>query len=273
MNPTWYPGEGHQGFELQGSSGGALLLHGFMGTPLEVRPLARALNARGFSAIGPLLPGFGTRIDSIDKVSREDWLGEARAIWQGMHDRGIADVLIGFSMGGSIALHLAASLPPKRLVLLAPLWKMLGGDWRVNLLPIFKMFVRTLRPFAGANFDDPEIRRFFSESRPDLDLDDAKVQRDLRDQTRISTRTLDELRRLSLGAGRASRSINTSTLVIQGRFDETVRSLDTRKLASEMDGEVSFEELEADHFLVFDDKPSWPEVRDLVLGFSSGVLR
>lgn len=50
----------HRPFTLGEGAGAALLIHGFPGTPAEVRPLAQALSERGWKVRAPLLPGFGT---------------------------------------------------------------------------------------------------------------------------------------------------------------------------------------------------------------------
>ena len=40
---------------------GILLVHGFTGSPISLRPLAELLSQRGFAIELPLLPGHGTR--------------------------------------------------------------------------------------------------------------------------------------------------------------------------------------------------------------------
>jgi alpha-beta hydrolase superfamily lysophospholipase len=47
-------------FELPGDRGACLLIHGFTGTPWDVRPLGEALSAAGISVQAPRLPGHGT---------------------------------------------------------------------------------------------------------------------------------------------------------------------------------------------------------------------
>jgi len=44
---------------------GALLIHGFPGTPAEMRPLGTWLHDQGWAAKGILLPGFGPDIFSL----------------------------------------------------------------------------------------------------------------------------------------------------------------------------------------------------------------
>jgi len=48
-----------QPFRLRGGNRGCLLLHGFAGTPPEVRGLGEHLAANGFDVLAPLLAGHG----------------------------------------------------------------------------------------------------------------------------------------------------------------------------------------------------------------------
>ena len=64
----------HQGFSLGEGPRRALLLHGFPGTPGEVRPLAEWLSGRGYRVTAPLLPGFGMGITELGTVRWSDWV-------------------------------------------------------------------------------------------------------------------------------------------------------------------------------------------------------
>ena len=67
-----FQGDEHQPFHWNGGQPAALLVHGFPGTPAEMRPLGTALHQAGWTVYGPLLPGFGPDIvtlferDSVD---------------------------------------------------------------------------------------------------------------------------------------------------------------------------------------------------------------
>ena len=49
-----------------------LLLHGFTGSPWEVRPLGESLAARGFHVLAPQLPGHGTTPEAMLYVTHVD---------------------------------------------------------------------------------------------------------------------------------------------------------------------------------------------------------
>jgi carboxylesterase len=62
--PRPLPPSSRDAFVLPGERAQALLLHGYTGTPYEVRIVGEALAERGVGCRAPLLPGHGT-------VSRE----------------------------------------------------------------------------------------------------------------------------------------------------------------------------------------------------------
>src|ERR1039458_9460781 len=66
----WRIGEGRRG---------VLLLHGFAGTPPELRRLGEALARSGWRCYGPLLAGHGTTPEELDRTRWQDWADSAQA--------------------------------------------------------------------------------------------------------------------------------------------------------------------------------------------------
>ncbi len=266
MARSFFTGEAHQPFDLHAGLVGALLIHGFMGSPKEMRPLAHALVDAGVSPRGVQLPGFGPDRARLETVRVADWVGAADAAWDEVQARAERSVLVGFSMRGAVALHLAARRPPDRLVLLAPHWRFAAR--RAFVLPVAKHVVKALRPFKRADFREPRMRQAFAEMDPTLDLDDPTIQARRRRETVLPMATLDELRRVSAAAPHLARRVTAPALVIQGRRDDTVRVGYTRRLATRLGGPLVLHEVVAGHLLVADDGPAWPTVRDLVTRFA-----
>ncbi|HZG85292.1 alpha/beta hydrolase [Paenibacillus sp.] len=95
-----------------------LLLHGFTGGPYEVEPLARHLRACGWHCVAPTLPGHGESLRALKNVRYADWLAAASAAAESLIARtGPIDV-VGFSMGGLLAAHIANRYPVRRVALL-----------------------------------------------------------------------------------------------------------------------------------------------------------
>src|SRR2546429_9501847 len=67
-------------FSLPGSRPlGCLLVHGFTGTPEEMRPLGEALAARGFPVYAVLLAGHGTDVAELARTCWTDWFASVEA--------------------------------------------------------------------------------------------------------------------------------------------------------------------------------------------------
>lgn len=256
-------------WSIPGGATHALLIPGFLGTPREMRPLGEALAGRGLSVRSPLLPGFGPEMGRLREVRAADWLAAAERAWTELLAEARRSVLIGFSMGGSVALGLAAEAPPDRLILLAPYWRF--AERLAFVLPLAKLVVRELRPFAGADFRDPDIRRGFAAMAPGLDLDDPAVQARLRREARLPTSALDELRRIGKLAVAAAPRVRAPTAILQASGDRTSLPANTRRLAARIGGPVALHEYPGGHQMVLPDHPSWATTRDLVLRYATGV--
>ncbi|SOD58753.1 carboxylesterase [Streptomyces zhaozhouensis] len=90
---------------------GVLLCHGFTGSPQSLRPLAEALAARGHTVSLPLLPGHGTRWQDMAVTGWQDWYAAVHRELLLLAERCARVVVCGLSMGGALALRLAARQP------------------------------------------------------------------------------------------------------------------------------------------------------------------
>jgi len=102
---------GAEPFSADGGPGGALVLHGFTGSPHSVRDVAMALADAGMAVDAPLLPGHGTSPDDMAGTVWEDWRGAAEAAWADLAARCDPVFVFGLSMGGTLAVALAADHP------------------------------------------------------------------------------------------------------------------------------------------------------------------
>ncbi|MEO7443380.1 MAG: alpha/beta fold hydrolase [Acidimicrobiales bacterium] len=90
---------------------GAVVLHGFTGTPASVAGVADALAGAGFVVSSPLLPGHGSTVDALVATGWAEWTGAAEAAYRDVAARASPVVVAGLSMGGALACWLAAGHP------------------------------------------------------------------------------------------------------------------------------------------------------------------
>jgi carboxylesterase len=90
-----------------------ICVHGFTGNPYEVTPAARAITDVGCDAVVPLLPGHGYR-DRMEQerefaaITKSGILAAAREEITRAREQYSSVGIFGFSMGGAIALTMAA---------------------------------------------------------------------------------------------------------------------------------------------------------------------
>jgi carboxylesterase len=92
----------------EGSDIGVLLCHGFTGTPQSLRPWAEYLAAQGLTVSLPLLPGHGTRWQDLALTGWQDWYATVERELHQLTERCTQVFVCGLSMGGALALRLAA---------------------------------------------------------------------------------------------------------------------------------------------------------------------
>ncbi|KAA0948854.1 alpha/beta fold hydrolase [Sporosarcina sp. ANT_H38] len=98
---------------------GVLFIHGFTGGPFEVRPLVNFLKRESDWQIAlPTLPGHGLTLN-LGNVSADSWLMEAELAFKKLQKEVDRVIVVGFSMGGLIAMYLALRYKVDKLVLLS----------------------------------------------------------------------------------------------------------------------------------------------------------
>lgn len=94
-----------------GSATGVVVLHGFTGNPSSVRGVAQAMIAAGHDVELPRLPGHGTAIDDMLDTGWADWYGETTRVLGELSARVDRVVVVGQSVGGTLALAAALDRP------------------------------------------------------------------------------------------------------------------------------------------------------------------
>ncbi|MBD8869168.1 alpha/beta hydrolase [Nocardioides donggukensis] len=87
---------------------GVLLSHGFTGSPASMRPWGQFLADRGYAVEVPRLPGHGTTWQEMNGTGWDDWYAEVTRAFDKLVAENDQVVVGGLSMGGALALRLAA---------------------------------------------------------------------------------------------------------------------------------------------------------------------
>lgn len=124
---------------------GALLLHGFTGSPASMRPWGQHLAAAGCTVTVPRLPGHGTSWKELNRTQWRDWYAEASRGLDMLLERCDEVFVAGLSVGGCLALRLAEERPDDvaGLVLVNP--SVASSDKRLVATPLLKRVVPALK--------------------------------------------------------------------------------------------------------------------------------
>jgi carboxylesterase len=259
-----------QCFHLAAEHPAALLVHGFPGTPAEMRLLARTLHVKGWTARGALLPGFGPDIGTLLRRRRQEWSEHLTRELRARRAEHSPTMVIGYSMGGAaLALSITTVVRPDALVLIAPFWR-IGNKVRTIIWKSVKRFFPTLSPLLAVRLDDPGVRKAVGGTLPDQDVSSPGVQESLR-RLRVPTSLIDQVLFVGRGGGEAATHITIPTLIIQGAQDRAVLPKTTRKLLQRIPGPVRCEEVQGGHNLNQESSPAWPQLSALVASFAGEI--
>jgi carboxylesterase len=140
-DPTVVPGR--QAFELGDGPVGIVMVHGFSGSPASMRPMGEWFAEQGLAVEAIRLPGHGTDLEDLRGRVYTEWIEEAATALSRMRERRRTVIVVGQSMGGALAVHLAATRPGELdgLVLCSPY----VFDVRLMALPIGRLFMKQVK--------------------------------------------------------------------------------------------------------------------------------
>jgi carboxylesterase len=194
--------EGAEEFAFGQGPVGALLVHGFTGSPQGLRGLGEYLAERGIAVEGIRLPGHGTTWQDLNARTSEEWIEAV--------DTGFAKVaanhdeifIVSLSFGSALALDFIARNPDRIAGLVSLAGFVYTRDPRRFLAPLISRIVKSL-PAVGNDIADPEQQEIAYERLPA-----AAAHSMLRFATRRARRALPQVR--------------CPILIMHGRQDHTV---------------------------------------------------
>jgi len=189
-------------FFFHGGPTGCLLIHGFSGSPPEMRPMGEYLAEKRLTVIGVRLAGHGATPEDMARAGWRDWVASAEEGLRELRGRCDRVFVAGLSMGGLITLHLAAHHPLAGIVAMsAPAYI---ADWRFRLMPLAQYFIRWVTPNIESDLTDPEAeKRIFSYGR-------------------LPVRCIVSLRQLIRLVRREIPQVTAPALIMQGEKDHHV---------------------------------------------------
>ncbi len=118
-----------------------LLIHGFTGTPKEMRWMGEFLHQQGYTCLGVRLAGHATDPEDMIRSNWTDWTASVEDAYHLL--RGLTDniFLVGLSMGGILSLLMSTRLDVKGVVAMSTPYKLPDDprlrrvDWIARMIP------------------------------------------------------------------------------------------------------------------------------------------
>jgi len=197
---------------LIGNRVGCLCLHGLSASPQEMAWLAQHMHKQGFSAHVPRLYGHGVSRKHFRRVLWRDWYLSALDGYHLLRAHCDQLFVIGLSMGGLLALRLAAAETVSGVVVLGSPLKLDAPLWLAHYLRYVRPAVLTSSP------DDTPL---------DARIRDLQAQRGEPITGRVayyqmSTAGVAELHKLQGEVKRCLPQVRVPTLLIFSKQDQTV---------------------------------------------------
>ncbi|MCW2739829.1 MAG: Thermostable monoacylglycerol lipase [Blastococcus sp.] len=152
---------GAEPFAFPGGTGpdgrtGVLLIHGFTGNPMSMRPWGEHLAAEGFAVSCPLLPGHGTSWQDCNASTHDQWTTAVSEAFDALAADCARVFVAGLSMGGTLATRLAEVRPDDvaGLVLVNP--ALLTQRLDARLLPMIARITGSWAPI-GSDIKKPGV--------------------------------------------------------------------------------------------------------------------
>lgn len=228
-----------------------LCLHGFTATTVDVRPIAQFFGENGFSTAGPLLPGHGTTLDDANSTNWKDWVESAEAMYLKLKQEHQSVFVLGESVGGLLALHLAAKYQDIPGILLFAPALIIPKIWQASLVSPF--IKTTPKRYLKNNTDDDFL--------PWQGYNVVPVR---------ATASLAKFQRV---VRKELRKVNVPVIIFQGKKDSTINPISSVIIHESINS--SNKELvwlpQAHHVILLDKQLK--DVETMSLDFIQGILQ
>ena len=217
-----------QPFEFNpGSKTGLLCVHGFTGSPYEVRPLGEHFARKGWRVRGIVLPRHGGLPDALKGARWQEWPAAARAALDELSASCEHVFIVGLSMGGLVTTSLAAqesAKPGSKLRACA----MLAApsalyDSRSKLVKLGQYVIPWFYPLKFVNFNNAATRAHIQHvTGITFDFDDAQKVSAYKNAIKLPTGAIAQLLRYIDHSRALLPQVRTPAFVAQGTRDTVV---------------------------------------------------
>jgi carboxylesterase len=157
--------EGAEGFAFGEGRTGALLVHGFTGSPQSMRPLGEYLGKHGVSVVGLRLPGHGTTWQDLNTRRAEEWVEVLEAEFSKMEETHDEVFIVGLSFGVALMMEFAARNPGRAAGLVSLAGFLYTPDPRAKLVPIMCRVLKSM-PGVANDICDPDSKELAYDRLP-----------------------------------------------------------------------------------------------------------
>ncbi len=172
-----------------------ILVHGFAGTPYDLKPLADGLAAKGYRVVVPLLPG--QNIETYSKDSSiytpsfyTNWLQNLATEETKVFNK--KPFLVGFSMGGTISTIVASKGSVEKLALISPFFSLpFAHDFVSALSHYFSLVAPNVPKFKKGFINDPESYEKYQDGS---DIVSLKIYDTLKELASIAEKSVPEIK-------------------------------------------------------------------------------
>jgi len=205
-----------------------LLIHGWASSPIDFNDLGEKLHKEGYTVRIMLLPGHGTTPRDLEQKSVNDFLGAVKAEFLAMKLSFDEVNVIGFSMGGSLAVLLASMEDVDRLVLVAPFFRItyrffyiLPAELWNTIISPFVSYVMISTKYLQAKRDEAKEFIYTYKHVPTKSVKDlCELGRLARDQATLEKITCPVLLIHSNGDMAASSAASEDAFLLIGSSDK-----------------------------------------------------
>lgn len=209
-------------FDLPGDERGVLCIHGFTGTPFEIRHVGEALHARGVTVVGPLLPGHGETVQALAKTTWRQWYDAVSRSLDELSARCSAVAVVGQSLGGLLALRLARERPADVAAVASLSAPLFLGPVARTLIAVTRRIPALVRAF-------PEVPKLGGS-----DVRDSDMRRQNPSYPAMPVAAIHQLWDLMMEIRADLGEITTPTLVVHARHDHTAPFASAHYLAAHL---------------------------------------